>query len=256
MHIYQHTVDMSSEPEDKEFVGQMTGGLQQATESPINDIEGEMDVHTSSKQLDGPTKIVQRQRSSSKDISSKTKLNVEPFVEPLLRPDEHRFVMFPIQHHDVWSLYKKSIDCFWKVEDIDLSKDLADWSQLNPDEKHFITMILAFFSSSDGIIIENLSMRFSNEVQCAEVRAFYAFQNFMESVHSEMYSQLIDTYVTDTMEKTKLFQASSNYPCIKRKTDWGKKWISDYRSSFSTRLIAFAIIEGIFLVPVLPPFFG
>ena len=164
----------------------------------------------------------------------------------MLQPDENRYVMFPIVHHDVWSLYKKAIDLFWKVEDIDLSKDLSDWEALNVDEKHFIKMVLAFFSSSDGIIIENLSSRFSIEVQSAEVRAFYAFQNFMESVHSEMYSQLIDTYVHDSEEKTKLFEATVNYPCIKKKADWGKKWISDHRSSFSTRLIAFAIIEGIF----------
>ena len=117
------------------------------------------------------------------------------FVEDLLKPDDNRFVMFPIKYPDVFDLYKRSIDCFWKVDDVDLSKDISDWKQLNNDEQHFIKMVLAFFSSSDGIVCENLSLRFSNEVQVSEVRSFYAFQNFMESIHSEMYSLLIETYI-------------------------------------------------------------
>ena len=191
-----------------------------------------------------------RSNSEHKTSDDVTKTNQKSeeskIVEPLLQPDENRFVMFPIQHHDVWLLYKKAVDSFWKVEDVDLSKDLADWEKLTDDEQFFIKMVLAFFSSSDGIIIENLSLRFSNEIQAAEVRAFYAFQNFMESVHSEMYSQLIETYISNADEKMKLFQATSNYPCIKRKADWARKWITDHRSSFNTRLIAFAIVEGIF----------
>jgi ribonucleotide reductase beta subunit family protein with ferritin-like domain len=169
-----------------------------------------------------------------------------PFVEELLKSDDSRFVMFPIKHHDVWELYKKSIDSFWKTDEIDLSKDLKDWKVLSDDEKHFIKLVLAFFSSSDGIICENLSLRFSNEIQISEVRAFYAFQNFMETVHSEMYSLLIETYIDDDSEKSDLFRAASVFPSIQKKTIWGKKWISDNRSSFNTRLIAFAIIEGIF----------
>ena len=169
-----------------------------------------------------------------------------PFVEELLKPDENRFVMFPIKYHDVFALYKKSIDCFWKVDDVDLSKDVSDWKKLNNDEKHFIKMVLAFFSSSDGIVCENLSLRFSNEVQVSEVRSFYAFQNFMESIHSEMYSLLIETYIEDSVEKNNLLRATSEFPCIQRKANWAKQYINDYRCSFSTRLIAFAIIEGIF----------
>ena len=167
-------------------------------------------------------------------------------TEPLLMPDDNRHVMFPIVHHDVWALYKKAIDCFWKVEDIDLSGDVGDWDKLNQDEQYFIKMVLAFFAASDGIICENLSMRFSNEVQVAEVRAFYSMQNFMESIHGEMYSQLIETYVRDSEEKTRLFRATSNFPCVQKKANWAKKWISDHRSSFSTRLVCFAIVEGIF----------
>lgn len=169
-----------------------------------------------------------------------------PFIEPLLRPDENRFVMFPIQHHDVWNLYKKSMDSFWKAEDIDLSKDYSDWIKLSDDERHFIKMVLAFFAASDGVVIENLISRFMVEIQSSEIRAFYSFQNFMENVHSETYSLLIETYIKDSEEKQKLFNAIEHFPCIKKKTDWARKWISDGRSSFATRLLSFAIVEGIY----------
>ena len=167
-------------------------------------------------------------------------------IEPLLTPDDNRFVMFPIQHQDIWDMYKKQIDCFWRAEEIDLSKDVAHWDSLNEDERYFISMILAFFSSSDGIVVENLAVRFMNDVQVSEARAFYAFQIAMETIHSEVYSVLIDTYIKDNAEKTKLFRAIDNYPCIKKKADWCKHWIHDNRSSFATRLVAFACVEGIF----------
>ena len=167
-------------------------------------------------------------------------------VEPLLQSDENRYVMFPIQDQSIWQMYKKQIDCFWRAEEIDLSKDLGDWDSLQKDEKYFISMVLAFFAASDGIILENLATRFMGEVQLSEARAFYGFQIAMENVHSETYSLLIDTYIKDREEKTNLFQAMDNFPCIKKKADWAIKWIHDKRSSFATRLIAFACIEGIF----------
>ena len=167
-------------------------------------------------------------------------------IEPLLRADESRFVMFPIKHNDVWELYKKSMDSFWKAEDIDLSRDYSDWVKMTDDEQHFIKMVLAFFAASDGIIIENLISRFMVEIQSSEIRAFYSFQNFMENVHSETYSLLIDTYIKDSDEKAKLFNAIENFPCIKKKTDWARKWISDDSSTFATRLLSFAIVEGLF----------
>jgi ribonucleoside-diphosphate reductase subunit M2 len=166
--------------------------------------------------------------------------------EPLLIPDDNRFVMFPIKYDDIWAMYKKQIDCFWRAEEIDLSKDLDDWAKLNADEKHFISMILAFFAASDGIVLENLAQRFMSDVQISEARAFYGFQIAMENVHSESYSLLIDTYIKDKEQKHKLFNAINNYPCIKKKSDWAQKWINDNRSSFATRLVAFACIEGIF----------
>lgn len=166
--------------------------------------------------------------------------------EPLLTENDQRYVMFPIADADVWKMYKKMMDCFWRAEEIDLSKDLIHWNTLNPDEKHFISMVLAFFAGSDGIVLENLGTRFMGEVQLPEARAAYGFQLMMENIHSETYSLLIDSYIKDEEEKTKLFRAIENFPCIKKKADWAIKWIQDKRSTFATRLIAFAAVEGIF----------
>jgi ribonucleotide reductase beta subunit family protein with ferritin-like domain len=167
-------------------------------------------------------------------------------AEPLLVPDDNRFVMFPIKHNDIWEMYKKQIDCFWRAEEIDLSKDSTHWDTLNADEKHFISMILAFFAASDGIVLENLASRFMSEIQVSEARAFYGFQIAMENIHSETYSLLIETYIKDKQEKFRLFNAIEHFPCIKKKSDWAQKWIHDNRSSFATRLVAFACVEGIF----------
>lgn len=166
--------------------------------------------------------------------------------EPILNEDDTRYVMFPIQHDDIWSMYKKQVDCFWRAEEVDLSKDLDDWEKLDKNERHFISMILAFFAASDGLVIENLGLRFMGEVQNSEARAFYGFQIAMENIHSQMYSMLIETYIFDREEKSNLFNALSRYECIKKKGEWAKKWINDKRSSFATRLIAFACVEGIF----------
>jgi ribonucleotide reductase beta subunit family protein with ferritin-like domain len=168
------------------------------------------------------------------------------FVEPLLKPDDNRFVMFPITNQDIWAMYKKQMDCFWRAEEINLAQDLGDWEKLSSDEKHFISMVLAFFAASDGLVLENLASRFMNDVQVSEARAFYGFQIAMENVHSESYSLLIDTYIRNGEEKEKLFRAIENYPCIAKKANWAKKWIGDNRSSFASRLVAFAAIEGIF----------
>ena len=167
-------------------------------------------------------------------------------IEPLLTPDDKRFVMFPIQDEQIWSMYKKQIDCFWRAEEIDLTKDLAHWDALTSDEKYFISMVLAFFAASDGIVLENLAMRFMADVQLSEARAFYGFQIAMENIHSETYSLLIETYIKDAIEKDRLFNAIEHIPCIQKKASWAQKWIHDNRSSFATRLVAFACVEGIF----------
>ena len=166
--------------------------------------------------------------------------------DTILQEDTNRYVMFPIQDQEIWQMYKKQIDCFWRAEEIDLSKDVVQWEKLDDKEKYFISMILAFFAASDGIVLENLAARFMGEVQLSEARAFYGFQIAMENIHSETYSLLIDTYIKDSEEKQTLFKAIDSFPCIKKKADWAIKWINDKRSSFATRLIAFACIEGIF----------
>lgn len=171
----------------------------------------------------------------------------EPVLnDPLLTPNEKRFVMFPIQDDSIWQMYKKQVDSFWVPQEVGLSQDLADWKKLSDDERHFISMVLAFFAGSDGIVQDNLAARFMGDVQLSEARAFYGFQIAMESIHNEMYSILIDTYITEPEQKDKLFNAIDNYPCIRRKADWAKKWIADNRSSFAARLVAFACVEGIF----------
>jgi ribonucleotide reductase beta subunit family protein with ferritin-like domain len=166
--------------------------------------------------------------------------------DPILTENPSRYVLFPIKDNEIWQMYKKQENSFWRAEEINLSQDLIDWAKLNDEEQYFIKMILAFFSSSDGIVAENLVLRFSNEVQLPEARAFYAFQNMMEMIHSETYSLLIDTYVKDEKEKMRLFNAIDNFPCIKKKADWAKKWISDKKSTFATRLYGFAIIESVY----------
>jgi ribonucleoside-diphosphate reductase subunit M2 len=165
--------------------------------------------------------------------------------EPLLTPNDDRFVMFPIQYDDIWRMYKKQVDCFWRAEEIDLTKDAKDWSSLTEEERAFVSSILAFFASSDGIVLENLAQRFMNDVQVAEARAFYGFQIAMENIHSETYSLLIDTYIQDKAEKERLFHAIETFPCIKKKSDWAQKWIHAGRG-FASRLVAFACVEGIF----------
>ena len=167
------------------------------------------------------------------------------FIEPLLKENPNRFVIFPIQHDDIWQFYKKSEACFWTAEEIDLQQDLYDWqNKLNDDERHFIKHVLAFFAASDGIVNENLAENMVNEVQYTEAKFFYGFQIMMENIHSETYSLLIDTYIKDSKEKDFLFNAIDNLPCVKKKADWAFRWIDN--ATFAERLIAFAAVEGIF----------
>ncbi|KAM0754960.1 hypothetical protein T439DRAFT_322022 [Meredithblackwellia eburnea MCA 4105] len=167
--------------------------------------------------------------------------------EPLLRETSDRFVLFPIQYHEIWAFYKKAQASFWTAEEINLSHDLVDWNdKLNDQERYFISHVLAFFAASDGIVNENLVERFSTEVQAAEARCFYGFQIMMENVHSEVYSLLIETYVRDSRERAGLFQAIKTIPCIAKKAEWALRWIQDENSTFAERLVAFAAVEGIF----------
>jgi len=164
--------------------------------------------------------------------------------EPILQENKNRFVIFPIQHSDIWDWYKKQEASFWTAEEIDLHQDVVDWKKLNDDERYFLKHILAFFAASDGIVNENLAENFVNEVQYSEAKFFYGFQIMMENIHSEMYSLLIDTLVDNDKEKDELFNAIERFPAIKKKADWALRWIES--ESFAERLIAFAAVEGIF----------
>lgn len=165
-------------------------------------------------------------------------------MEKLLQNNPDRFVIFPIEHHDIWSFYKKAEASFWTAEEIDLSADIVDWERLNDGERYFIKNVLAFFAASDGIVNENLAQNFVNEVQYSEAKFFYGFQIMMENIHSETYSLLIDTYIKDKSEQDYLFHAIENIPAVKKKAEWALKWIGS--DSFVERLIAFAAVEGIF----------
>ena len=166
--------------------------------------------------------------------------------ELLLTPHTNRFVLFPIQHNDIWKMYKKQMALFWTTEEIDFEKDLTDWKKLKEEEQYFVKNVLAFFAGSDGIVLENLAENFMNEIEIPEVRCFYGFQIAMENIHSETYSLMIDTYIKDESEKDKLLNAITEIPCVKKKADWALKWLNDKNSSFAIRLVAFAIIEGVF----------
>jgi len=166
--------------------------------------------------------------------------------ELLLSEEEKRYVIFPIKQDSIWEMYKKSEANFWTTEELDLSKDMKDFLSLNDDERYFIKNVLAFFAASDGIVNENLVERFCNDVKVLEAKFFYGFQIAMENIHSETYSLLIDTYVKDSQEKLKLFNAIDTIPSVKKKAEWAMKWISDDTASFGTRVIAFAAVEGIF----------
>jgi len=165
-------------------------------------------------------------------------------VEPLLVEDPNRFVLFPIKHDDIWQFYKKAEASFWTAEEIDLSQDLADWKKMNDGERHFVSHVLAFFAASDGIVNENLANNFLKEVQYAEAKCFYGFQIMMENIHSETYSLLIDSYISDPKEKDHLLRAIETIDCVKKKADWALKWIES--DNFVERLISFAAVEGIF----------
>jgi len=165
--------------------------------------------------------------------------------DPILAPSLARFTTFPVRYSDLWDLYKKAVGSFWTVEEIDLAGDLKDWDKLSSDEQHFIKMVLAFFAASDGIVMENIDMNFSKDVQIAEARSFYSYQGFNESIHSETYSLMIDKLVRDPEEKMKLFRAIETVPAVKKKAEWALKWMGP-GSPFAQRLVAFACVEGIF----------
>lgn len=166
--------------------------------------------------------------------------------EPMLKPDINRFTVFPIKRSDIWKAYKDHEKAAWTAEELDYSADKIEWEQLTKDEKFFIEHILAFFAGSDGIVMENINKNFANEVQWPEARAFYAFQSYIEQIHSQVYSTLIETYIDDIKRKDELFRAIETIPCVKRKAEWAMKWMDPDKATFAERLVAFAVVEGVF----------
>ncbi|XP_076806186.1 ribonucleoside-diphosphate reductase subunit M2 B-like isoform X1 [Clavelina lepadiformis] len=223
-------------------------------ENSFNVMETKLQAHKTGRRILGDVQNTTfSQQTTEKQIALKSEnlkksnsKQKETQVEPLLRENPQRFVIFPIQYHDIWQMYKKAEASFWTVEEVDLSKDLIHWDALKPDERKFIKHVLAFFAASDGIVNENLVERFAQEVQVTEARFFYGFQIAIENIHSEMYSLLINTYVRDRNEREYLFNAIETMPCVRKKANWALRWINDKNASFAERVIAFASVEGIF----------
>merc|ERR1712240_445960 len=213
-----------------------------ATKMPLTSIENVANISLNDKENAVKTPV--------KNIVKKTVAKVEPTkveeVEPLLKDNARRFVILPISYGDIWQMYKKAEASFWTAEEVDLSKDLADWENLKDDERYFISHVLAFFAASDGIVNENLVERFMKEVQVPEARCFYGFQIAMENIHSEMYSLLIDTFIKDPAERERLFNAIETVPVVKKKAEWALRWINYENASYAERVVAFASVEGIF----------
>lgn len=194
------------------------------------------------------TNPAEEQLSDKPKVSDfkRKEMNGELKPEPFLVENPQRFVLFPIQHDDVWKFYKQAEASFWTAEELDLTQDLTDWTKLTDNEKFFVTNVLAFFAASDGIVNENLAMNFSNEVQIPEARCFYGFQIAIENIHSEVYSLLIDTYVTDQKEKSHVLNAIETVPCVMKKANWALQWCDNRYAAYAERIVAFAAVEGIF----------
>lgn len=195
------------------------------------------------KLKDYDTKNIETLNNDELKIEKKKKKIKE---EPILKVELDRFTLFPIKHTDIWNLYQVHLKMDWRAEELDYTADIKDWESLNKNEKYFIEHILAFFAGADGIVMENINSNFATEVQLPESRCFYAFQGHIESIHALVYSLLIDTYIKDQERKKELFSAISRIECIKKKADWAMKWLDTKNGSFAERLVAFAVVEGIF----------
>lgn len=235
---------VNGQTETREGLGEITGFEMGEISDKVNKLEP---YGSPSKVDHTPRKEEEATHSSVKDSPIRERwVHPADQNEPLLMPNPHRFVLFPIQNDVLWEMYKKHVASFWTAEEIDLRDDLPHWKKLQDGEKHFIKTVLAFFAASDGIVLENIICNFADEVQSPEARCFYAFQGAMENIHAETYSLLIDTFIKDPTEKTRLFQAMHHMDCVKEKADWAMKWMHTDNTRFAERLLAFACVEGIF----------
>jgi ribonucleotide reductase beta subunit family protein with ferritin-like domain len=212
------------------------------TELPTEDLSEDLSKEPSTEQLG--QKLHLPRGGSTRQIPGKD----DDFVEPICATDEEcsRFSLFPLEHYDLWSMYKQHVASFWTADEIDLSADLDDWrDKLTPNERHFVSMVLAFFAGADGIVVENLAERFCREVTVPEARCFYGFQMAMESIHQETYCLLIDSYITNPEDRATLFKAHTQVPSVEKKAKWAQKYIGS-TAEFAERLVAFAAVEGVF----------
>uniref|UniRef100_A0A3Q2PJJ1 Ribonucleoside-diphosphate reductase subunit M2 n=1 Tax=Fundulus heteroclitus TaxID=8078 RepID=A0A3Q2PJJ1_FUNHE len=225
----------------------MQSACSQLSAKNLRHVSGPMDVASPDKENTPPSQSSARlpaSRPARKVLTDVSSSSQEE--EPLLKENPRRFVILPIQYHDIWQMYKQAEASFWTAEEVDLSKDLQHWDSLKDEERHFISHVLAFFAASDGIVNENLVERFMQEVQVPEARCFYGFQIAMENIHSEMYSLLIDTYIREPSQREYLFNAIKTLPCVKKKADWALNWIGNKNAAYGERVVAFAAVEGIF----------
>ena len=234
--------DQSTRRLSQEIVGHARAFRESLQKSPPRPVK--LHVTSDDEDADLRSPLEHDQRSTGSTAGSSGLWNRDD-DEPMLQDNEDRFCLLPIKEHAVWKMYKQAEASFWSAEEIDLSTDHKDWEKLNENEQHFITHVLAFFAASDGIVLENLGVRFLKDVQMPEARAFYAFQLAIENIHSETYGLLIDTYVKDSVQKRHLFRAIHNVPTVARKAQWALKWVQS-SECFAERLVAFACVEGIF----------
>ena len=234
--------DQSTRRLSQEIVGHARAFRESLQRSPPRPVK--LHVTSDDEDADLRSPLEHDQRSTGSTAGSSGLWNRDD-DEPMLQDNEDRFCLLPIKEHAVWKMYKQAEASFWSAEEIDLSTDHKDWEKLNENEQHFITHVLAFFAASDGIVLENLGVRFLKDVQMPEARAFYAFQLAIENIHSETYGLLIDTYIKDSVKKRHLFRAIHNVPTVARKAQWALKWIQS-SECFAERLVAFACVEGIF----------
>jgi len=204
-------------------------------------------IHIVASQLDNlDLDLIHKPKDHKEEQSITISISDLNANEPMLKPDLNRFSLFPIKRHDLWQAYKNHEKAAWTAEELDYSADKIEWAQLSKDEKFFIEHVLAFFNGSDRIVMENISKNFAAEIQWPEALAFYAFQNYIEQIHSQVYSTLIDTYIDDSKRKDELFRAIETIPCVKRKAEWAMKWMDPNKATFAERLVAFAVVEGVF----------
>lgn len=227
-------------------------------EDLVNKLKNNKMILSNRERLTFPTFLIYKDSKLTKEyLGIRTAfdfiINIKDVDEKVSRLADKIHPIFPIRNNTIFNLYKSARNCFWIEQEIDFSKDKFDWdTKLNDNERYFLENILSFFSQSDQIVNSNLEERFSKDVDSLPsdlivyTKLFYNFQKMMEDIHSITYESLLDTYIVDSKKKDLLKRSMEHIPAIKKKSNWATKWIDNQNASFGTRLIAFAILEGVF----------